>query len=65
MAPNQEIRHQQDIAGCQSDRYPSIRAAALANDGDHTFLSRRLKGQLHAAPLANHNNYCQKYMSNY
>ena len=46
MASNREIRLQQAIADYNSNRYQSIRAAAAANDIDHTTLSRRLKGQV-------------------
>ena len=46
MASNKEIRLQQAITDFQTNRYPSIRAAARANDVHHTTLSRRLKGRV-------------------
>jgi len=44
MASNQETRLQQAILDYQSRRYPTIRAAAAANDVSHMTLSRRLQG---------------------
>lgn len=46
MASNRETRLQQAIQGFLSRQYTSIRAAAAANDVDHTTVSRRLKGQV-------------------
>jgi len=44
MASNQETRLQQAILDYQSRRYPTIRAAAAANDVNRMTLSRRLQG---------------------
>ena len=46
MTSNRETRLQDAIQGFLSNQYTSIRAAAAANDVDHTTVSRRLKGQL-------------------
>jgi len=46
MASNRETRIQDALQGLLSNEYTSIRAAAAANDVDHTTLSRRLKGQV-------------------
>src|SRR6266852_2909197 len=49
MASNQEVRLQQAIDDYQTRRYPSIRAAAAANDVDRKTLGRRLKGGISVA----------------
>jgi hypothetical protein len=46
MTSNRELRLQQALQDLQTHKYPSIRAAAAANEVDHTTLSRRLKGQV-------------------
>ena len=46
MTSNRESRLQDAIQGILSNQYTSIRAAAAANDVDHTTVSRRLKSQL-------------------
>ncbi|OAP55765.1 hypothetical protein AYL99_09917 [Fonsecaea erecta] len=44
MASNREARIQQAIQDLETRKYPSIRAAAAANDVNHATLSRRLRG---------------------
>ena len=44
MADNREDRIQEAIRSFLAQEHPSIRAAAAANDVNHTTVSRRLKG---------------------
>ena len=46
MASNREQRLQQAISDFETQKYPSIRAAAAANDVDRKTLGRRLRGGL-------------------